>query len=100
MTRMGHIPLRRCVACRAIQPRDVLIRFTKVEGRGVVVDEKKRLGGRGAYVCRSPTCVERVVRQGMVGRGSGVVSGWTLSAETSGLLRELVRGDGDGQAHL
>ncbi len=46
-----HVPLRRCVVCRASQPQAELIRLVR-EGDVVRLDPARRLGGRGTWVCR------------------------------------------------
>lgn len=57
MPRTRHIPLRRCVVCRASRPQAELIRFYRgVDGR-YQLDVSGKAGGRGAWVCRDqPSC--------------------------------------------
>ncbi len=51
-----HVPLRRCVACRASLPQAALTRlYQDAEGRWQV-DVRKRAGGRGAWVCGETEC--------------------------------------------
>jgi predicted RNA-binding protein YlxR (DUF448 family) len=59
MTKLGHIPARRCVVCRRRRSKDELIRLVYTEGRGVVVDVGQRMPGRGAYLCGDDRCLRR-----------------------------------------
>ena len=52
-----HVPLRRCVACRATLPKAELIRLVRGDG-GWQLDPTGRAGGRGTWLCHA--CVERL----------------------------------------
>ena len=52
-----HVPLRRCVACRASLPKAQLLRMVRSEA-GWRLDVSGRAGGRGTWVCHQ--CVERL----------------------------------------
>jgi len=56
----GHIPVRTCVSCRARRSKYDLIRLQMDrEDRSVnVVSGKSH--GRGAYVCKTGSCLERL----------------------------------------
>jgi predicted RNA-binding protein YlxR (DUF448 family) len=60
MTRVRHVPIRRCVACRAAGPKRELIRLVRGEG-GWALDLRQRAGGRGASLC--PACGLTAVRR-------------------------------------
>lgn len=49
-TTAPHVPFRRCVVCRASKPQADMFRLTRV-GDVVRLDLKRRLGGRGIWVC-------------------------------------------------
>lgn len=49
-------PLRMCVACREMKPKQELVRLTKTDD-GITIDLEKKLQGRGVYVCKSTECV-------------------------------------------
>lgn len=52
-----HVPLRRCVVCRAQRPQAELLRFYRDEEGIWRLDPKRRAGGRGAWVCAdNPEC--------------------------------------------
>lgn len=48
--RAKHVPLRRCAVCRAQAPQAELLRLVKGEA-GFRLDLKRRLGGRGTWIC-------------------------------------------------
>ena len=54
-----HVPLRRCVVCRESSPQWELLRLTVGEDGAYLYDEKRRLGGRGTWVCRD--CASQAV---------------------------------------
>lgn len=62
--RRKHVPLRTCVACRAIRPKREMARIVKPPEGVVTVDEKGKAAGRGAYVCRARRCWEIVLKGG------------------------------------
>jgi len=59
-----HIPLRTCVACRQIRAKRELVRIVKPPEGQIVVDEKGKAAGRGAYLCRRRTCWQVVMQPG------------------------------------
>lgn len=52
-----HIPLRMCIGCRCMRPKQSLIKIV-ASGEGLAVDERQKLFGRGAYICRESACIE------------------------------------------
>lgn len=61
---MTHGPRRTCVACRDVRDKHDLVRLVRLAEGRVVVDERGTTPGRGAYVCRSEMCAERLVKGG------------------------------------
>ena len=51
-----HVPLRTCVACRQIRPKREMLRVVRPPEGGLIVDEKGKAAGRGAYLCRRRLC--------------------------------------------
>lgn len=51
------IPLRRCVGCMEMKPKTELCRVVKSPEGDVSLDQKGKLPGRGAYVCKSADCL-------------------------------------------
>jgi uncharacterized protein len=56
-----HVPIRRCVACRAAGPKRELIRLVRGSDGGWALDLRQRAGGRGASLC--PACGLAAVRR-------------------------------------
>ncbi|MBV9851710.1 MAG: YlxR family protein [Armatimonadetes bacterium] len=72
-----HVPIRTCVVCRQTSAKKTLLRVIRrpeKTGGGVAVDPTGRAGGRGAYVCASPECIEKAVRQRRFERSLNVPS--------------------------
>ncbi|MFH1530364.1 MAG: YlxR family protein [Pseudomonadota bacterium] len=58
-----HVPVRTCIGCRQKGPKATLLRIVVSDGVPVV-DERKRLPGRGAYLCRRERCFLRADKRG------------------------------------
>jgi len=56
-----HRPIRTCVACGRRAARGELRRLVVVGGE-VVFDPRRRLPGRGAWLCPGRECLERLAR--------------------------------------
>lgn len=55
-------PLRMCVVCRQMKPKEELLRITKKDGE-FSVDVLGKLPGRGAYICKGNDCREKFEKQ-------------------------------------
>ena len=51
-----HIPLRKCVGCNEMKPKNELIRIVKND-EGIMLDTSGKANGRGAYICPSKECL-------------------------------------------
>lgn len=60
--RRGHVPERTCRGCGRKAPKNELLRFALVAGRGLVEDRPARLPGKGIYCCDAKTCRQRLAR--------------------------------------
>jgi len=56
------IPLRMCVVCRQMMPKNDCIRVVKTPAGEFVPDVTGKLNGRGAYVCKNSTCIEKCIK--------------------------------------
>jgi len=57
----GHIPKRTCIRCGRVAAKSELLRMA-LDGEGRVIREGSgRGGGRGAYVCKSSSCLDKGV---------------------------------------
>lgn len=72
-----HTPERTCIACRQVKPKRELLRIVKMPEAGVVIDEKGKMAGRGAYLCREKRCWD----QGLKGKRLEFVLRAALSPE-------------------
>ena len=55
------IPMRMCIVCKQMMPKKELVRIVKNEN-GVQVDYSGKVNGRGAYVCTSKECAEKLYK--------------------------------------
>jgi predicted RNA-binding protein YlxR (DUF448 family) len=62
-----HVPVRTCVACGKRAPQSQLLRLVLVEDQ-VLPDPGRRQAGRGAYICRSRGCAQRLGQKRRVGK--------------------------------
>lgn len=82
--RRKHVPQRTCVVCRTVRPRRDLVRVVRTPEGAVMLDEKGKRSGRGAYLCRQRSCLEAALQQRQLERALKV----PLTAETKSELRE------------
>ena len=57
---MKKIPMRTCLSCREKKPKKELIRILLNEENGLTADLTGKKNGRGAYVCNSASCVDKL----------------------------------------
>ena len=81
-------PLRTCVGCRTKRPQHELIRIARDSDGAVSIGVQG--AGRGAYVCRSRSCIEKACANDRLRRA---LRGGRLPDE---LLHELMRKGTDG----
>lgn len=53
-------PLRMCVGCMEMKSKKELIRIVKNKDGEVSLDTTGKAQGRGAYICRSAECLEKI----------------------------------------
>ena len=51
--------LRRCAGCRNMQDKRQLVRVVRSPEGDFAVDITGKASGRGAYICRTPDCLEQ-----------------------------------------
>ncbi|MFL5675452.1 MAG: RNase P modulator RnpM [Chloroflexota bacterium] len=61
-------PDRTCVACRTVRPKRDLQRIVRTPAGDIIADDTGRAAGRGAYVCRTGTCLETALAKGALSR--------------------------------
>jgi predicted RNA-binding protein YlxR (DUF448 family) len=91
----GNQPERTCIGCRKKAPRSQLLRLV-AEGSGstaVLVDERRRMAGRGAWLHPSETCLALAVKRRAFGRalkgatGTAAVERWFMAGQQAGPLQ-------------
>ena len=53
------IPLRQCVGCLEMKPKNELIRVIKTVEGNVELDSTGKKNGRGAYICPCMECLKK-----------------------------------------
>ena len=56
------IPLRMCVVCKEMKPKEELVKIVKNKDGQIFVDNSYKANGRGAYICRSRVCFEKILK--------------------------------------
>lgn len=59
---MKSIPLRTCMGCNEKKPKKELVRIVKNKEGKISLDKTGKLEGRGAYICDSVECLEKVIK--------------------------------------
>ncbi|MDD5794954.1 RNase P modulator RnpM [Clostridium sp. HCP1S3_B4] len=71
--KVKKIPMRMCTGCMEMKPKKELIRVVKNKEGEVSVDLTGKKAGRGAYICKSASCLEKAVKTKRLGRNLEVV---------------------------
>ncbi|KMS86023.1 YlxR family protein [Prauserella rugosa] len=79
-------PVRTCVGCRRRALNDELVRLVVAHGE-LVVDERRRLPGRGAWLHRDPACLVKAERKRAFPRALRVPGPLDTSAVRAALER-------------
>ena len=56
------IPVRQCVACRQQKEKPQLARVTRTPDGKILYDPKGKVSGRGAYLCKSVSCLDKAIK--------------------------------------
>lgn len=59
---MKKVPLRTCMGCNIKKPKKELIRIVKTKEGIICIDKTGKQEGRGAYICNSVECLEKVIK--------------------------------------
>lgn len=59
---MKKIPLRTCMGCNEKKPKKELVRIVKNKDGEIFIDRTGKAEGRGAYICDSIECLEKVIK--------------------------------------
>jgi len=59
---LKSIPLRTCMGCNEKKPKKELVRIVKNKEGQISLDKTGKANGRGAYICDSAECLEKVIK--------------------------------------
>jgi uncharacterized protein len=62
------VPIRSCIACRTSGNKIGLVRVVRTPAGDVSVDATGKMAGRGAYLCASPQCLSRAIKEKRLSR--------------------------------
>lgn len=60
--KVKKIPQRMCIGCQVMKPKKELLRVVKNSEGNIKVDLTGKAPGRGAYICKSLSCLEKAVK--------------------------------------
>ncbi len=83
------IPMRMCVGCREMKPKQELIRVVRAPDGAVSLDPVGKKPGRGAYVCPDPACLNRAIRQKQLERQLDTALGSEVAESLRATLEAL-----------
>ena len=53
------IPERKCLGCNEHFPKSTLVRILRTPTGEIALDLTGKMSGRGAYICKDPTCLKK-----------------------------------------
>ncbi len=68
MPKTKKIPLRQCIACRALKEKKEMLRVVKNKDGEVFLDFSGKAAGRGAYVCDSADCITKIKKSRLINK--------------------------------
>ncbi len=83
------IPIRTCIACKTERAKKELIRIVKNKEGVFSVDRRGKASGRGAYVCDSAVCMNKIIKNKLLNRA--------FSMEISSEVYDAIRGEFFGE---
>lgn len=86
------IPMRQCIGCREMKPKQELIRVVRPPEGELTVDFRGKMNGRGAYLCPDAACLKKAVKSRALERALEVPVPETLYAA----LEAQMEGNGNG----
>lgn len=68
MAKSKSVPMRMCIACREMKPKKEMLRVVKTAEGEIAVDPTGKASGRGAYVCGSEECMQKVTNRKLLNK--------------------------------
>lgn len=81
------IPMRMCVGCREMKPKNELLRVVRTPEDAILIDFTGKKSGRGAYLCRDEACLKRAAKQKQLQRALEREVGQDIIDQLSGQIR-------------
>lgn len=81
------IPMRQCCGCREMKNKKELMRVIRTPEGDVCLDATGRKNGRGAYICKSLSCLDAALKNKGIERSLNV----SIPEEVIGLLTEEMK---------
>ena len=60
MPKKKNIPMRMCIACREMKPKQEMMRVVKNADGEISTDPTGKAPGRGAYICGNEECLKKL----------------------------------------
>ncbi len=85
---MKNIPQRTCMGCNTKKDKKDLIRIVKNNKNEITIDKTGKIEGRGAYICNSVQCLEKVIKSKRLERSLDI----KISEEIYSNLKKIIDG--------
>ncbi len=82
-------PMRMCVGCGEMKPKQELIRVLKTPENEICIDLKGKKNGRGAYICSNKDCLAKAIKSKRLERAFGM----PISEEIYASLRQELQNE-------
>ncbi len=92
MNEIQNVPMRRCCGCMKSFPKTELIKIGGRDGYACI-DIADREKGRGVYVCKNLTCIEKAEQRRAIGRNLHTNIPADMLADIFEELRTMVNAD-------
>lgn len=77
-----------CIACRQMKDKRDLLRIVKDKEGNISVDLSGKKNGRGAYICKDKTCLEKLKKQKSLNKAFKT----NVSEDVYNEIREVILG--------
>lgn len=58
----NKIPMRQCTGCREMKSKKEMMRVLRTPEGEIILDSTGKKNGRGAYLCRDASCLEKAIK--------------------------------------
>lgn len=65
---MSSNPIRTCIVCKNKGTKDNFFKIVKNKDGSILVENKERIDGRGAYVCKKEECIDKLEKSKALNR--------------------------------